>query len=153
MEARAEALMESFAVALMQANGPAADSPEYEALAKTVAYALDLAETGLLAESNTFGAWEPPRAHRPQKALCYHSGCQGTYSRILPPRLDSLTNSRNTASTASLWFSSLVVVLVPSHSGSIQRRDLVLASVHSLPVSPTLWSSHPVTRAPQVFTP
>ena len=63
MEARAEALMESFAVALMQANGPAADSPEYEALAKTVAYALDLAETGLLAESNTFGAWELPRAH------------------------------------------------------------------------------------------
>ena len=63
MEAKVEALMDSLAVAVMQANGLAADSPEYESLAETVAYALDLAETGLAAESNTFDASEPPKAH------------------------------------------------------------------------------------------
>jgi hypothetical protein len=55
--------MENLAVAVMQANNLAADSPEYQALAKTVAYALDLAELGLSAESNTFDALEPPKAH------------------------------------------------------------------------------------------
>src|SRR5215203_6193116 len=40
------------------------------------------------------------------------------------------------------------VVLVSSHSGSIQRRDLVLASVLSLAVSPTPWSSRLVKPAP-----
>ena len=63
MEARVVALMENLAVAVMQANNLAADSPEYQALAKTVAYALDLAELGLSAESNTFDALEPPKAH------------------------------------------------------------------------------------------
>ena len=63
MEAKVEALMDSLAVAVMQANGLAADSPEYESLAETVAYALDLAETGLAAESNTLDALEPPKAH------------------------------------------------------------------------------------------
>jgi hypothetical protein len=63
VEAKVEALMDSLAVAVMQANGLAADSPEYESLAETVAYALDLAETGLAAESNTFDALEPPKAH------------------------------------------------------------------------------------------
>jgi hypothetical protein len=43
VEARVAALMENLAVAVMQANNLAADSPEYEALAETVAYALDLA--------------------------------------------------------------------------------------------------------------
>ena len=55
MEARVEALMDNLAVAVMQANNLAADSPEYEALAEAVAYALDLAELGLSVESNAFG--------------------------------------------------------------------------------------------------
>lgn len=64
MEARVETLMENLAVALMQANNLAADSPEYEALAETVAYALDLAELGLSVESNAvFDSLEPPKAH------------------------------------------------------------------------------------------
>ena len=63
MEAKAEALMENLAVVVMQANSLAADSPEYEALAETLAYALDLADMGLSAESNAFGLLEPPKAH------------------------------------------------------------------------------------------
>ena len=64
MEARVETLMENLAVALMQATNLAADSPEYEALAETVAYALDLAELGLSVESNAvFDSLEPPKAH------------------------------------------------------------------------------------------
>ncbi len=64
MEARVETLMDNLAVALMQANNLAADSPEYEALAETLAYALDLAELGLSVESNTiFDSLEPPEAH------------------------------------------------------------------------------------------
>jgi hypothetical protein len=62
VEARVAALMENLAVAVMQANGLAADAPEYEALAETVAYALDLTEMGLSAESNAFDALEPPKA-------------------------------------------------------------------------------------------
>ena len=63
MEAKVEALMENLAVVVTQANNLAADSPEYEALAETLAYALDLAEMGLSAESNAFGLLEPPKAH------------------------------------------------------------------------------------------
>lgn len=63
MEAKAEALMENLAVVMMQANNLAADSPEYGALAETLAYALDLADMGLSAESNAFGLSEPPKAH------------------------------------------------------------------------------------------
>ena len=55
--------MESLAVALMQANNLAADSPEYGALAETLAYALELAELGLSAESNAFDLSQPPKAH------------------------------------------------------------------------------------------
>ena len=55
METRVEALMGNLAVAVMQANNLAAESPEYEALAETLAYALDLAELGLSVESNAFG--------------------------------------------------------------------------------------------------
>ncbi len=62
MEARVEALMENLAVAMMQVNSLAADSPEYEALAETLAYALDLAELGLSSESNAFGSLQPPKA-------------------------------------------------------------------------------------------
>ena len=62
MEARVEALMENLAVAVMQANNLAADSPQYEALADMVAYALDLTEMSLSAESNGFAASEPPKA-------------------------------------------------------------------------------------------
>jgi len=61
VEARVEALMESLAVAVMQANGLAADSPEYEVLAETVAYALDLTDLALSAESKAFDALEPPK--------------------------------------------------------------------------------------------
>ncbi len=61
MEARVETLMENLAVVVMQANSLAADSPQYEALAKTLAHALDLAELGLSVESDTFGSLEPPK--------------------------------------------------------------------------------------------
>ena len=63
MEAKVEALMDNLAVVMMQANNLAADSPEYEALAETLAYALDLADLGLSAESDAFGLLEPPKAH------------------------------------------------------------------------------------------
>jgi hypothetical protein len=46
--------MENLAVVVMQANNLAADAPEYGSLAETLAYALDLAELGLSAESNAF---------------------------------------------------------------------------------------------------
>ncbi len=61
MEARVEALMENLAVSVMQANNLAADSPEYGALAETVAYALDLAELGLSAESSALNLSETPK--------------------------------------------------------------------------------------------
>ena len=63
METKLEALMDNLAVAVMQANNLAADSPEYVSLAETLAYALDLAELGLSAESNAFGLSETPEAH------------------------------------------------------------------------------------------
>ena len=63
VEARVEALVENLAVAVMQANSLASDSPEYGILAETLAYALDLADLGLSAESNAFDALEPPKAH------------------------------------------------------------------------------------------
>ena len=63
METKVEALMENLAVVMMQANNLAADSPEYGALAETLAYAFDLADMGLSAESNAFGLSEPPKAH------------------------------------------------------------------------------------------
>ncbi len=63
MEAKVEALMENLAVAVMQTNNLAADSPEYGALAEAVAYALDLAELGLSAESNASDLSEIPKAH------------------------------------------------------------------------------------------
>jgi hypothetical protein len=62
VETRVEALVENLAVVVMQANNLAADSPEYEALAKTLAYALDLADLSLSVESNAFDALEPPKA-------------------------------------------------------------------------------------------
>ncbi len=61
MKARVEALVENLAVALMQAENLAADSPEYGVLAETVAQALDLADLGLSAESYAFGSVELPR--------------------------------------------------------------------------------------------
>ena len=61
VEAKVETLMENLAVAVMQANSLAADSPEYEALAETVGYALDLAEMGSLAESSAFDLSEAPK--------------------------------------------------------------------------------------------
>jgi len=61
VEARVEALMENLAVAVMQANNLAADAPEYEALAETLAYALDLADLGLSAESGAFDLSEPSK--------------------------------------------------------------------------------------------
>ncbi len=61
VESRVEALMEHLAMAVMQADNLAADSPEYEVLAETVAYALDLADLGLSAESDVFDSLEPPK--------------------------------------------------------------------------------------------
>ncbi len=58
MESRVEALVENIAMAVMQADNLAADSPEYEVLAETLAYALDLADLGLSAESEAFGSKE-----------------------------------------------------------------------------------------------
>ena len=64
MEVRVATLMDNIAVAFMQASNLAADSPQYEALAETLAYALDLAELGLSVESNAvFDSLEPPKAH------------------------------------------------------------------------------------------
>ena len=63
MEAKVEALMENLAVAAMQANNLAADSPEYGALAEAVAYVLDLAELGLSAETGAFDWSEMPKPH------------------------------------------------------------------------------------------
>ena len=64
MEVRVATLRDNLAVALMQASNLAADSPQYEALAETLAYALDLAELGLSGESNAvFDSLEPPKAH------------------------------------------------------------------------------------------
>jgi hypothetical protein len=63
VEALVEALMENLAVVVMQANNLAADSPEYGVLAETLAYALDLAEMGLSAESNASDLSEIPKAH------------------------------------------------------------------------------------------
>jgi len=60
VEAKVEALMENLAIVMMQANNLAADSPEYGALAETLAYALDLAELGLSAESSAFDLSEIP---------------------------------------------------------------------------------------------
>lgn len=61
VQARVEALVDNLAVALMQTENLAADSPEYGVLAETVALALDLADLGLSAESDAFGSVEPPR--------------------------------------------------------------------------------------------
>ena len=61
MEAKVEALMENLAMAVMQADNLPADSPEYGVLAETVAYALDLANLGLSAESNVVDSLEPPK--------------------------------------------------------------------------------------------
>jgi hypothetical protein len=61
VELKVETLMENLAVAVMQANNLAADSPEYGALAETLAYALDLAELGLSAESGVFDLSGTPK--------------------------------------------------------------------------------------------
>ena len=55
------ALMETLAVAVMQANNVATESPKYDLLAETLAYALDLAELGLAAESSAFDLSETPK--------------------------------------------------------------------------------------------
>ena len=61
VEAKVEALMGNLAVAVMQADNLAAYAPEYEVLAETLAYALDLAELGLPVESNAFDLSQTPR--------------------------------------------------------------------------------------------
>ena len=63
VETKLEALMDNLAMAVMQADNLAAESRDYEVLAETLAYALDLAELGLSAESNAFVFSEPPKAH------------------------------------------------------------------------------------------
>ena len=47
-------MMEDLAVVVMQADNLAAESQDYRVLAETLAYALDLAELGLSAESSAF---------------------------------------------------------------------------------------------------
>jgi hypothetical protein len=61
VEAKVEALMETLAMATMQANSLAADSPGYGTLAETLAHTLDLAELGLSAESGAFDLSEAPK--------------------------------------------------------------------------------------------
>jgi hypothetical protein len=61
VEAKVEALMENLAVAVMQANSLAADSPEYGTLADTLAHVLNLVELGLSAESGAFDLSEAPK--------------------------------------------------------------------------------------------
>ena len=56
-------MMDNLAVAVMQADNLAADSPEYEALAEILAYALDLTDLGLSSESNAFDSSELPESH------------------------------------------------------------------------------------------
>jgi len=63
VEAKVEALMENLAMVVMQADSLAAESRDYEVLAETLAYALDLAELGLLAESSVLDLSETPKAH------------------------------------------------------------------------------------------
>ena len=62
MEARVAVLMDNLAVAVMQAENLAADSPKYEALAEILAYALDLTEMGLSSESSEF---DPSELQKP----------------------------------------------------------------------------------------
>jgi len=57
MEARVEALMENLAMAVMR-DHLAADAVQRE----TLAYALDLADLGLSAESGAFGSVGPSKA-------------------------------------------------------------------------------------------
>lgn len=61
VESRVEALVENLAMAVMQADNLASDAPEYGVLAETLAYALDLADLGLSAESDVFDSLEPPK--------------------------------------------------------------------------------------------
>lgn len=49
-------------MALMQAENLTADALEYEVPAETLVYALDLADLELSAESDAFGALQPPTA-------------------------------------------------------------------------------------------
>jgi hypothetical protein len=53
-EAKVAALMQNLTVAVMQAETLAVDSPEYQALAEILAYALDLMDLGLSSESSGF---------------------------------------------------------------------------------------------------
>ena len=56
-------MTENLAVAVMQADNLAADSPEYEALAEILAYALDLTDLGLSSESSEFDPSELQKPH------------------------------------------------------------------------------------------
>ncbi len=56
-------MMDNLAVAVMQADNLAADSPEYEVLAEILAYALDLTDLGLSSESNAFDSSGLPKPH------------------------------------------------------------------------------------------
>ena len=55
-------MMENLAVAVMQAENLAVDSPEYGALAEILAYALHLTEMGLSSESSGF---DPSELQKP----------------------------------------------------------------------------------------
>ena len=59
MLAKTEELMDILAMAAMRAEVLAVSSPEYEALADAVGYALDLADFAYAAEAHIFAALEP----------------------------------------------------------------------------------------------
>ncbi|MDQ3912723.1 MAG: hypothetical protein M3305_13335 [Actinomycetota bacterium] len=59
MLAKTEELLDILAMAAMRAEVLAVHSPEYEALADAIGYALDLADLAYTAETHIFAALEP----------------------------------------------------------------------------------------------
>ena len=60
MLVKTEELLDTLALAAMRAEELAICSPEYEALADAVGYALDLADLAHAAEIHVFASLEPP---------------------------------------------------------------------------------------------
>ena len=56
-------MMKNLAVAVIQADNLATDSPEYRAMAKILAYTLDLTDLGLSSESSEF---DPSELQKPR---------------------------------------------------------------------------------------
>ena len=60
MLVKTEELLDTLALAAMRAEELAITSPEYEALADAVQYALDLADFAYAAQTHVFAGLEPP---------------------------------------------------------------------------------------------